>query len=161
MVFRACAAAFKNRVAGSTRLNVTPPSGCGRPRAARGLRENSSGLTAETARVRAALQARQEELGEYQRENKGHAGGGGDCAAGDEREHATGAGTGGSCAEWIGTADESGRGDGTADDGGEPEYAAVYSGAQADRAAVLAGYGQGLHPPVPHVPESDQALDRK
>src|ERR1035441_5441066 len=28
---------------------LTPPSGCGRPRAARGLRENSSGLTAETA----------------------------------------------------------------------------------------------------------------
>src|ERR1039458_9440965 len=37
MVFRACAAAFKNRVAGSTRLNVTPPSGCGRPRAAPGV----------------------------------------------------------------------------------------------------------------------------
>src|ERR1017187_9944746 len=104
--------------------------------------------------------SKQEELGEYQRENKGHAGGGGDCAAGDEREHATGAGTGGSCAGWIGTADESGRSDGTAGDGGEPEYSAVHSGAQADRAAVLAGYGQGLYPPVPHVSESAQALYR-
>src|ERR1017187_8713679 len=104
--------------------------------------------------------SKQQELGEYQRENKGHAGGGGDCAAGDEREHAPGAGTGGSCAEWSGTADESSRSDGTAGDGGEPEYAAVYSGAQADRAPVLAGYGQGLYPPVPHVSESAQALYR-
>src|ERR1035441_672361 len=81
--------------------------------------------------------SKQEELGEYQRENKGHAGGGGDCAAGDEREHATGAGTGGSCAEWIGTADESGRGDGTAGDGDEPEYSAVYSGRSEEHKSEL------------------------